>query len=78
LSRYRWSSYPLYLKGRRERPVWLEVQRVLAEVGLRPGEVDGYEAYVEGRVLELGMKAVKGSGRESCTLGKSGNKGVGP
>jgi len=57
LNRYRWSSYPLYLKGRRERPAWLEVERVLADVGLGPGEVDGYESYVEGRVLELGIKA---------------------
>src|SRR6266567_1986373 len=57
LSGYRWSSYPLYLKGRRERPVWLEVQQVLANVGMGPGEVDGYEAYVEGRVLELEIKA---------------------
>ena len=57
LSRYRWSSYPFYLEGGRSRPVWLETGRVMGNLGLGPEERDGYEAYMEGRVLELGMKA---------------------
>jgi REP element-mobilizing transposase RayT len=56
LSRYQWSSYPEYLKGRRERPGWLVTERVMGELGLYPEDRRGYEAYVEGRVLELGMK----------------------
>ena len=61
LAGYRWSSYPLYLKSRRARPGWLETKRVMGDLGLRPTESAGYEAYMEGRVLELGMKA----GREA-------------
>jgi REP element-mobilizing transposase RayT len=56
LSRYRWSSYPLYLKGTQGRPGWLVTERVMGEAGLRPKEVEGYEAYMETRVLELGLK----------------------
>lgn len=57
LSRYRWSSYPLYLKSRRQRPGWLATERVMGDLGLAPTDRDGYEAYMEGRVLELGIKA---------------------
>ena len=32
-------------------------ERVLGSLGLGPGETKGYEAYIEGRVLELGSKA---------------------
>ena len=53
---YRWSSYPEYLKGRLERPGWLETGRVMGNLGLEPRDARGYEAYIEGRVLELGMK----------------------
>jgi hypothetical protein len=56
LSRYRWSSYPLYLKGTQVRPGWLVTERVMGEAGLKPKEVEGYEAYMETRVLELGLK----------------------
>ena len=31
-------------------------QRVMGDLGLGPNEVKGYEAYLEGRVLELGSK----------------------
>jgi putative transposase len=54
LQRYRWSSYPLYLEGRAQRPGWLATERVLGDLGLEPEDREGYEAYVEGRVLELG------------------------
>ncbi len=57
LSRYRWSSYPFYLKGVLQRPGWLVTGRVMGNLGLRPEERDGYEAYMEGRVIELGVKA---------------------
>jgi putative transposase len=56
LSRYGWSSYPWYLKRRQERPAWLVTQRVLGDLGLWAKDAGGYEAYLEGRVLELGMK----------------------
>lgn len=35
LSRYRWSSYPMYLLPARKRPHWLRVDRVLGENGLQ-------------------------------------------
>jgi len=55
LKRYRWSSYLWYLS--RECPAWLKRETVLGSLRLQPGDRRGYEAYVEGRVLELGMKA---------------------
>ena len=60
LKRYRWSSYPWYLS--RHCPDWLRREVVLGSLGLRPGDQRGYEAYLEGRVLELGRAA----GREAC------------
>ena len=57
LARYRWSSYPSYVKAGGRRPTWLETRRVLGNLGFKAGEADGYESYVEGRVLELGMKS---------------------
>lgn len=56
LRTYPWGSYPLYLKGAGERPLWLVTERVLGSLGLGPEECRGYEAYVEGRVLELGIQ----------------------
>ena len=57
LKRYRWSSYPWYLKRAGKRPVWLRVERVMGSLGLGLGDAKGYEAYIEGRVLELAAKA---------------------
>ncbi len=57
LKRYRWSSYPWYLNRAGKRPGWLSTDRVLRSLGFGPKEVKGYEAYIEGRVLELGSKA---------------------
>lgn len=55
LKHYRWSSYPWYLS--RGRPEWLRRDRVLEGLGLRENDRKGYEAYMESRVLELGLKA---------------------
>jgi len=55
LKAYLWSSYPLYL--REQVPTWLERQRVMGSLGLKGTDGRGYEAYMEGRVLELGSKA---------------------
>ena len=52
---YPWSSYPQYVHG--GGPEWMVKERVLGSLGLGPKEQRGYEAYVEGRVLELGIKA---------------------
>ena len=57
LSSYRWSSYPDYLKVLAPRAPWLVTAQVLGSLGLAPEEVEGDEAYVEARVLELGMQA---------------------
>jgi putative transposase len=56
LATYRWSSYPLYVEPEARRPEWLVTERVLASQGLGPQERSGYRAYVEGRVLELGIE----------------------
>lgn len=55
LWQYRWSSYPSYVK--KAPPAWLVTERVLGSLGLVPGARAGYEAYMEARVLELGIKA---------------------
>lgn len=52
---YPWSSYLSYV--RQEPPEWLVTKRVLGSVRLGSGDRKGYEAYMETRVLELGMKA---------------------
>ncbi len=57
LKRYRWSSYPWYLNRAGKRPIWLRVDRVMQSLGLGPRDGRGYEAYLEGRVLELASKA---------------------
>ena len=45
----------VYVRG--TPPEWLVTGRVLGSVGLAPGDREGYEAYLETRVLELGRKA---------------------
>ena len=57
LKRYRWSSYPWYLNRAGKRAGWLSTGRVMGSLGFGPKDVKGYEAYIEGRVLELGSKA---------------------
>jgi REP element-mobilizing transposase RayT len=64
LSVYRWSSYPSYLRRTAARPPWLRVDRVLGSVGLGVDDArgrQGYEAYIEGRVLELQRKQSRGA-----------------
>ncbi len=56
LARYPWSSYPLYVKESAARPDWLVTERVLGSQGLGAADRAGYRAYVEGRVLELGIE----------------------
>src|SRR5205807_1035381 len=55
LKGYPWSSYPWYLS--RKCPGWISRAKVLGSLGLEETACKGYEAYVEGRVLELAMKA---------------------
>lgn len=50
LRNFRWSSYPAYLE--RECPSWLSRSEVLGSLGLTEQNRRGYEAYLEGRVLE--------------------------
>ena len=57
LRRYRWSSYPWYLKPAGQGPPWLRRDRVLEALRLTEKDRKGYEAYMESRVLELGLKA---------------------
>ena len=42
---------------RKVAPEWLARERVLGSLGLGPEQGRGYEAYMEARVLELGIKA---------------------
>jgi hypothetical protein len=58
LGKYAWSSYPLYLAPK-NRPAWLEVSRVLGNLGWRDDRAGrkGYEAYLRERVLELRTRA---------------------
>jgi len=55
LKAYPWSSYSWYVRG--TGPAWLERRRVMGSLALKAGDGKGYEAYLEGRVLELGSKA---------------------
>ncbi len=57
LAVYPWSSYRVYVEVTAERPGWLVAGRVLGSLGLGAEERTGYEAYVEGRVLEQGIEA---------------------
>jgi len=65
LNSYPWSSYPKYLAGKRSRPEWLAVHRVLGNMGLRD-DSNGRRAYgncLDERVRQLstrtGRKAFK-------------------
>jgi len=50
LRRYRWSSFPEYLKPPSQRPAWLRVDRVLGECGIPRDSPAGRRAFE--RVLE--------------------------
>jgi hypothetical protein len=45
------------LQGPGQRLGWLVTDGVMGNLGLRPEECRGYEAYLEGRVLEVGIEA---------------------
>jgi hypothetical protein len=45
------------LKPAGSGPLWLEPGRVLGALRLKPEDRQGYETYLEGRVLELGLRA---------------------
>ena len=53
LKGYRWSSYPWYLTRAGQWPGWLSTKQVMGRLRLGPQDRRGYEAYIEGRVLEL-------------------------
>ena len=53
------SSYPWYLKSRRQWPEWLVTDRVLGNLGYGPEDRHGYAAYLEGGVLEWGIRTLK-------------------
>jgi REP element-mobilizing transposase RayT len=57
LGAYPWSSYPFYAGRAKRGPIWLRRERVMGSLGLGEGDGRGYAAYLEGRVLELGLKA---------------------
>ena len=57
LARYPWSSYPWYVKTGGHPPGWLDTKRVMGQLGLGPRARAGYEAYLDGRVLELAIKS---------------------
>jgi putative transposase len=59
LKSYRWSSYGWYLSRAGKKPSWLERQRVMGSLGLDERQGKGYEAYMEGRVLELGRPSMR-------------------
>ncbi|MBN1557619.1 MAG: transposase [Lentisphaerae bacterium] len=44
LENYAWSSYPFYLQARQKRPTWLQVERVLGDLGL-PDDARGRLAF---------------------------------
>lgn len=57
LKSYRWSSYPWYASPLGRGPAWLERQRVMGALHLKPQDRRGYEVYLEVRALETGLKA---------------------
>ena len=51
------ASYPWYLKPAGQGPPWLRRDRVLEGLRLTEKNRKGYEACIESRVVELGLKA---------------------
>ncbi len=58
LRRYRWSSWPQYLKQPRQRPGWLQVARLLGELGI-PKDSPAGRRELE-RVVEARRQAEEG------------------
>ena len=66
LEPYPWSSYPWYMGPGKKRPKWLEVSRVLGNLGLKD-EARGrraYAQYMEAQMEELGTKEGKKAFKE--------------
>jgi len=60
LAQYKWSSYPLFLRSKRQRPSWLQCERVAGSLGFRGDDSASrrrYRAYLEERARDcLRMK----------------------
>ena len=58
LEQYQWSSYPWYMMPGKKRPEWLEVKRVLGNVGLKDDARGrrAYAEYIESRIEDLRTK----------------------
>jgi len=57
LAGYDWSSYPEYLKPPRKRPVWLRVDRLFGDLGIRRDDSGGrkeFRDYMEMRGVQKG------------------------
>ena len=60
LGQYRWSSYPLYLMNKGNRPAWLETKLVLNSLGINPDEIGAlrrYMTYIESCSRQLTTKS---------------------
>ena len=85
LKSYPWSSYPSYLVAAGKRPAWLRVERVLGSVRIGADDSQGrrgYDAWMEGRVLECGrsqsrqsLEAERKGVRQGWYLGDRSFKG---
>ena len=66
LEQYAWSSYPYYLQPAGKRPAWLEVRRVLGNVGMAdsPRGRREYREYMKQRMRELRTKRGRKGFRE--------------
>lgn len=67
MGEYEWSSYGLYVKPKRVRPQWLEVDRVLGNLALtdRPAGRRAYAQYMEDRANEWRTKEGKKAFKEA-------------
>ena len=69
LQAYRWSSYPAYLDQSRRRPAWLQVERVLAGMGIPKDTSAGrkqFERWMEERRREENPEDYAGIRRGWC------------
>jgi hypothetical protein len=69
LQAYRWSSYPSYLDQSRRRPAWLQVERVLAGMGIPKDTSAGrkqFERWMEERRREENPEDYAGIRRGWC------------
>lgn len=64
LKMYPWSSYPQYLAGKQRKLAWVDVKRVLGNMGLEDDTAGlrSYAEYMDGRLRELTTR----SGKRLC------------